>query len=230
MHPFSQLLLEALHTGSPVKYANADVPATEDEALSVQAELMEALGGEGAWKVSPWSEGVAMWASPIPRAWIRRSGDQIAMQAGLRLEVEFALLLESDGSWQIAPAFELVTSRIDSNADWPELAKRADLHSSAGVIVGKAQPLPVDPAADRSITLTLGDGTELHAKTILSRKILAEAAQWLLDHAANRGLPLRPGTTVMTGARMGPMPFPLGITTAHIDGMESVSMTVGATA
>lgn len=39
---------------------------------------------------------------------------------------------------------------------------------------------------------------------------VVEAVIWLVDHAAQRGVPLRRGQIIITGARLGPMPIPPG--------------------
>jgi 2-keto-4-pentenoate hydratase len=228
MHILTQHLLEALRSGQANAFDTGLVPATLADAETVQAELVGALGGHGAWKVSPWSPTAIMGAAPIPQAWMHRSGDRVRVHAGTRLEVEFALVLGANNTWQLAPAFELVDTRLDPASQWPDLAKRGDLLSSAGLVLGAAQALPADGVSERAVSLTLGDGTTQEVRTILDLAALMGAANWLLADAERRNLPLTDGTTIITGARIGPIALPMGETRASIEGLGTVEMWVEA--
>ncbi|KQX40056.1 hypothetical protein ASD04_05275 [Devosia sp. Root436] len=222
MHPFTAQLQQALQHDRPVPRRDAAVPSAQADTMAIQAELVGILGGTGAWKVSPWSEDKPMVAAPIPQAWIYQSGQGISLLPGLRLEVELALVSAADGTFSIAPAFELVRSRLEPGADWPDLAKKADLMSTAGLVLGPAQPLPAGDNPDCPVRLTTGDGATQTSTTPLLRDPLLRAAAWAADYADRLGLPFAAGTVIMTGARVGPMDILLGETVAELGSLGTV--------
>ncbi|KRA40253.1 hypothetical protein [Devosia sp. Root635] len=222
MHPFTAQLQQALQHDKPVPRREAAIPSAWADTMAIQGELIDSLGGAGAWKVSPWSEVAAMVAAPIPAAWVYRSGQGISLQPGLRLEVELALVSIGTGGFTIAPAFELVRSRLEPGADWPDLAKKADLMSTAGLVLGSTQPLPGGDDPDCSIHLTAGDGATQTVTTPVLLDPLLRAAAWAADYAERLGSPFVAGTVVMTGARIGPVDIAAGTTIARLDGLGAV--------
>ena len=225
MHAFAAALLDALAQRRPVPRDAAAIPQGRAEVETIQAELIGALGGAGAWKVSPWSEDeAAMLAAPIPQAWVHRSGDTIVDAGALLLEVEFALVLAEDRSFRIAPAFELVRSRLEPGADWPIAAKSADLLATAGLVLGASVPLP--PAGVCDIQL-LTDAGPQSATTALSPELLLRAGSWAMAYAERMGLPMPAGTAILTGARLGPLPVGPGRITAALAGVGTVAFRLG---
>lgn len=225
MHQFTLQLLDAIQRDDTVRSAMATLPSAA-EAQAIQTELVTALGGAGAWKVSPWSETAAMAAAPIPRPWIYQSGQHISVPVGTRIEVEFALVVTQDNAFAIAPAPELVRSRLEPDTDWPGPAKTADLLSTAGLVLGKARPLPTETNSPVDIRLTSGDGLVHDRNDTLSLEPLLRAAGWAADYADQLGRPFAPGTIVMTGARIGPLPIAIGRNVADISGVGMVEISV----
>jgi 2-keto-4-pentenoate hydratase len=226
MHAFTIQLLDAIAHGTTVARATASLPQTSAESQSVQAELIGALGGVGGWKVSPWSPGATLSAAPMPASWVHRSGDALDL-SGLRFEVEFALVSTADGSFMIAPALELMRSRLEAGADWPDHAKTADLLVTAGLVLGTPQPLPSQGELICEIELVAGTERK-SATTSLSIEALVEAAKWTADYAQRIGLVFPAGTPVITGARMGPLEFAADHIRAEITGFGAVEVADAA--
>ncbi|WP_173088352.1 hypothetical protein [Devosia sp. 1635] len=223
MHPFTTQLLDAITTGNPVPRTTATPPQTPAESEAIQSELIAALGGIGAWKVSPWSPGATMTAAPIPKAWVHQSAETVDL-SGLRFEVEFALVVAGDGSFRIAPALEFIRSRTQADAEWPAAAKHADLLVTGGLVLGTPQPLP--PAYSEiavAIQLLAGDESQT-LTTNLSVSDLLEAARWTSEYASRIGLPFTPGTVIITGARLGPIELAANHIRAELDSFGAVEI------
>ena len=224
MHPFTQALIEADAQAKPLSTTDQQ-PQTIAEAETIQFEFIDALGGHGGWKITPWSSPDAMVAAPIPQNWLYRSPVTLQPVAGSRLEVEFALLREEEG-WQVCLAFEFLRSRLDQSQKWPALMGRADLLSGGGVVFGTARPLDSVLAGEEQLTLTHGSSAEVTVTTHFDPTTLLAAAEWLEGHAASRRGPLLPGMLVITGARIGPLPIFPGTYKASWAGLDDVELTV----
>lgn len=222
MHAFAAALLDAMAQRRLVP-RHAPVPQSREEAEAVQTQLIGALGGAGGWKVSPWSgDEKAMLAAPIPQAWVHGPGDIVGAASEILLEVELALILAEDRSFLLAPAFELVRSRLEPGTDWGAIVKSADLLATAGLVLGAAVPLPEDGSCE--IRLSTSDDEQAVVTTTLAREPLLRAADWVMAQADRMGLPLSVGTPILTGARLGPIPVGPGRSVAEISGLGAVAL------
>jgi hypothetical protein len=225
MHPFTRTVLEADRTASPAT-ASESGPETIAEADTIQFEVIEALGGHGGWKVTPWSSPNSMLAAPIPKAWMWRSADTVKLTPGSRLEVEFALVHQENG-WQVCLALEFLRSRL-AGQDWSPLARRADLLSAGGIVVGPARPLAGLLSGEAALTLTHSTSETVIVTTTFDPETLMLAVDWLEEHAARLGQPIAPGTVVITSARIGPLPLVEGTYRASWTGLDDVAVTISS--
>lgn len=237
------LLLERAN-GTTLAALPADlVPATLADAYAIQNETIAALGPAGAWKVAPKPAEGEPFCSPILAQDVHADGVtlQRAALAGLAIEVEVAVTIGVGLPGQAggyAPAdiksavrslhvvLEVVASRYHDRKAEPQLAGIADLQSNGAVIVGPAQSATAWPEfGQQALSLTLdGAVVQTSAGNATTENVLASLA-WLADHAAARGLPLKPGDVVITGARLGPLPFAGTSVVAEAPGLGTVSAT-----
>jgi 2-keto-4-pentenoate hydratase len=148
-------------------------------------------------------------------------GDGIEIEASRliqpRAEAEVALILERDlaspphGFAQIIhavafalPAIEVVDSRI---ADWDiTIVDTVADNASCGLYVLGSRPVPLGAFDARTVPMRMTlDGREVSTgvgAACLGNPI--HAARWLADTMCERGVPLRAGDVIMTGA-LGPM-------------------------
>lgn len=221
MHALTSQLLQAIETGSRLTMADLLPLADEAEARRVQAELVLALGGAGAWKVSPWSEGATMTGAPIPSVWIHSSGQ--TLQRPGAVEVELALIWQAKGHYLVAPAIELIGSRLAPADDWDAKIKQADLLATAGLLIGRARPLP--DVSEIRCDVILNDGIDTVTTTaIISMTALKKAAEWIENYAEHLGLGFCEGQIIMTGARLGPQQISGTHIHAELVGLGAVEM------
>lgn len=148
-------------------------------------------------------------------------GDGVAIEAGRllqpRAEAEVALVLEHDldkgehsfndimrATAYALPSIEIVDSRV---ADWNiRIVDTVADNASCGLYVLGGQPVPLDRVDLRTIPMSmLINGDEAATGTgaaCLGHPL--QAARWLADTLCARGIPLRAGDVLMTGA-LGPM-------------------------
>lgn len=196
-----------------------------EEAYQVQDAFVSLVGGIGGWKVAPLRPGVAPRCSPIPAASVRepsrnvqerRAGDwlievEIAVRLGSDLLPENGVVTRDAVAAAIAavhPAIEIMASRIAPEADAPDFDRVADLQNCDGIIAGEGirDWRNLDFAAQIA-QLTRNGLTETAQTTHASTEATLDAVAWLAVHAAQRGTPLRSGQTIITGARLGPLPL-----------------------
>jgi 2-keto-4-pentenoate hydratase len=134
-----------------------------------------------------------------------------------RAEAEVALVLDRDlddaphGFAQIIravafalPAIEVVDSRIE---DWKiSIVDTVADNASCGLYVVGSRPVPLRRVDVRTVPMSMSiDGVEVSTGSgdaCLGNPL--HAARWLADTLCERGVPLRAGDVVMTGA-LGPM-------------------------
>jgi 2-keto-4-pentenoate hydratase len=134
-----------------------------------------------------------------------------------RAEAEVALVLDRDlddaphGFAQIVravafalPAIEVVDSRIE---DWKiSIVDTVADNASCGLYVVGSRPVPLRRVDVRAVPMSMSiDGVEVSTGSgaaCLGNPL--HAARWLADTLCERGIPLRAGDVVMTGA-LGPM-------------------------
>lgn len=224
--------LVAAHDGGALigSVAPELVPASLAEVYALQDRVIAHAGPVGGWKIMAGGEGEPLCA-PIPANRLHEDGAEIAV-AHHRIflaEVEFAVKLGADlapgapvetAIASVHPALELIANPfIDRDASARNL-QLADLQSNGAVVVG--------PALDHAITdrlETLHVGLDLDGQTVktietgASWSAVIAALAWLAPHAAARGLPLRAGQVVITGARV----------LADLNGATAATGTLGAT-
>jgi 2-keto-4-pentenoate hydratase len=148
-------------------------------------------------------------------------GDGIEIEAGRliqpRAEAEIALVLDRDldsaphGFAEVVravafalPAIEVVDSRIE-NWDISIVDTIAD-NASCGLYVLGSRPVPLSAFHAPSVPMRMTvDGAEVSTGSgaaCLGNPL--HAARWLADTMSQRGIPLRAGDVIMTGA-LGPM-------------------------
>ncbi|MCZ8108060.1 MAG: fumarylacetoacetate hydrolase family protein [Burkholderiales bacterium] len=198
-------------------------PETLADAYAVQDAIVARMGPVGGWKVSPLRTGDEPRCSPLPLTFFHDAPAVVpaGVLSGCLAEVEVAVRLGSDlpapdgapstravaaAIASIHAAVELLSSRFDSRVDAPDLHRLADLQNCAGVVVG---PGLRDWSDVEVSVLPLGlalDAERHRAETVqpTTERTLA-AIGWLAAHAHRRGLPLRAGQVIITGARLGPV-------------------------
>jgi 2-keto-4-pentenoate hydratase len=173
-------------------------------------------------------------------------GDGIELEAARliqpRAEAEVALVLDRDlasaphGFAQVVravafalPAIEVVDSRIE-RWDISIVDTVAD-NASCGMYVVGSRPVPLSAFDARTVPMRMTlDGAEVSSgvgAACLGNPI--HAARWLADTMCRRGIPLRAGDVIMTGA-LGPMvPFGPGQElVAEFGDLGTVTTRIGA--
>lgn len=218
------------------------VPQTRDAAYLVQDETVAALGAVGAWKVAPMpAEGVP-FAAPILAQNVHGSGGVLAAAdlPGLGIEVEVAVTLSKDlpgkavgtsaddvkaALGSIHLAIEVLASRYTDRSKVPQLAGIADMQSGGAVVLGEAlaaTDLPEFGKQAMSLSFN-GEVVQTSVGNATTENVLTSIA-WLAGHAASRGKPLKAGNVIITGARLGPLPFNTGEVVAEAPGLGHVSV------
>jgi 2-keto-4-pentenoate hydratase len=243
-HRLTEILLQHRASGELIRALPEGVaPQTAEDAYLVQNETVAALGPVGAWKVQPLPETGQPFASPILASRIINNGAavQTADFPSLGIEVEIAVVLNRDlparsdgyaaadmqsaiGSMHLA--LELLASRFIDRKQVPQLTGIADLQHSGGVVLGAAMAAGTMPEFGQQAIRLKIDGAEVAATqgNATTANVLASLA-WLANHAAARGLPLKAGDIVITGARLGPVALTGSKVEAFAEGFESVSVT-----
>lgn len=243
-HKLTEILLN--HRASGVLVADLPegiAPQTAEEAYLIQNETVAALGRVGAWKVQPLPETGQPFAAPILASNVIPNNAELrsADFPSLGIEVEIAIVLNRDlaalpqgytaadmqsaiGSVHLA--LELLASRFVDRKKVPQLTGIADLQHSGGVVLGEAMASSAMPEfSQQAIQLEI-DGTVVASTTgNASTQNVLGALAWLANHASARGLPLKAGDIVITGARLGPVDLTGSKVQANAAGFESVSVT-----
>lgn len=202
----AELLVHSRNMDSPLTALPAALePADLDQAYAVQDATLRRIGRSGGWKVAPKPDGDPRCAL-LPASAFHASGVTLQVPAnGFEIEVETAFTFGPDSAIvSVHLAVELISSRFRDRKGISVFASVADLQGNAAVVVGPAHdPNALDLAA-LDATLTL-DGVALdlpqrHAGLAATLPVL----DWLAGHAGRRGHPLG---TVITGARIGPVPL-----------------------
>lgn len=244
--PLSELLIAQRQTRDLITSLPAAlVPADLAAAYQVQTETIAALGPVGSWKVQPYPDGGEPMASPIPRSVVFANGAEIDLDSPARLlvEAEIAVTLSADlpgiaGGYDIATlraaigtahlALEILASRFADPKQLPALVGIADLQSNGAVVVGPAVPF-ADLAELASQVMDLRvDGASIgRVSEGPSTERTLRSLTWLANHAAARGLPLKAGDTVITGARIGALPLDGKALAIEAPGFAPVTATIG---
>ncbi len=229
-------LSQAIEGGTRLAALPGPGLASETQAYAVQDAIIRSVGVQGGWKVSPLREGRAR-CSPIPERFFvdAPASFDAAFLDGCLVEVEIAVRFRENPLARgralsptnlaaciasLHPAVELLSSRFAVPDSAPDLHRLADLQNCAAVILGA-------PTTDWSglefaelpFALSLaGQEVALKLNSPTTGQTL-EALCWLTDHAASRGVPLKAGDVVITGARLGPV---------SLQGVRDCRATIGA--
>jgi 2-keto-4-pentenoate hydratase len=241
-HPLTDLLLAHRASSTPIESLPAELaPVDAAAAYFVQNEVASALGPVGAWKVQPMPETGEPFASPILRDVVFTDGANLkaADFHGVAIEVEVAMTIARDLPQPTQPyaasdlrsaiasvhvALEIVASRFRDRKAVPFLASIADFQSNGAIVVGPAIAAENPPEfARQSMTLQLDGEASLSATGGASTANIFSSLAWLANHAAARGLPLKQGDIVITGARIGPVAFSGHRAFADAEGLGTVS-------
>lgn len=225
--------LIAAHAGGPKLDAppEALVPVDLDAVYALQDEILAQIGPVGGWKIAA-GLGDPPLCSPIPANRYFAAADLIDGKHHriFLAEIEIAVRLGADlaagatteaveaAIASVHPAIELVGNPFTDRDAMPRNLQLGDLQSNGAVVVGTA--------LDRSIIAglhTLPVALELDGKPVHSVDKGASWAEtlsaiaWLSGHAAARGLPLKMGQVIITGARA----------LAPLDGAKMIEGVVG---
>lgn len=243
----SALLAEAQRTGIPVSVPSDLVPANEDEADRVQDALSGPFGDVAAYKVA--QTGDAAGSYGVIFAADLYEGDQVirSSRRDLKVEVEIAFRLGADLPGAAAPyqradieaaiagavvAVEIVGGRLPGSPKPSPLLTRADRLSNFGLATGAvvadwrpfARPADYD-ASLRIDGVTIVSGGRPHPSGVDP----LHPVVWLANRLARRGVGLRAGDVVTTGAFGGSHPVRLGQSIeASVRGLGSLVFAIEA--
>lgn len=243
--PLSDLLITQRHERALIDILpEALIPADLHTAYRVQTETMAALGPVGAWKVQPYPQDGAPLASPIPHSMVFANGAEIDLHTPARLfvEAEVAVTFKQDlpgtgDGYSIDAvrnaiggahlAIEILASRFTDPARFPALVGIADLQNNGAVVTGPAMPFSGLPELGTLRMRLLVDGAAIgEVAEGPSTERTLRALTWLANHAAARGLPLKPGDVVITGARIGALPLAGKTVTVEASGCAPVTSKI----
>lgn len=244
-HPLTDLLMAQRLKGELIDAVpEALLPADLETAYRVQTEMAAAIGPVGAWKVQPYPASGEPLASPIPRSVVFTDGAEVALGTAAKLfvEAEVAVTLKddlpgADGGYDADAlrdaigtahlAIEILASRFADPAGLPALAGIADFQNNGAVVAGPAMAFSGLPDLGRLGMDLLVDGTCIGqvADGPSTERTLRSLA-WLANHAAARGLPLKAGDVIITGARIGALPLDGRSITVAAPGLAPVTATI----
>lgn len=209
--------LLAAHDGGPEVYGvpEAVTPADLDAVYAVQDEIVRQAGAVGGWKVAA-GHGHPPLCSPVPASRFYAAADvvdgkrhriflaeiEVAVRMGTDLQAT-ATPAEVDAAIaSVHPAIELIGNPFTNRDATPRNLQLADLQSNGAIVVGTALDRAMTETLDTlKVTLEL-DGKPAHVvEKGAGWADILEAIAWLSGHAAARGLPLREGQVIITGAR-----------------------------
>ena len=215
----AQLLLTARKTGSTLPHFPEELrPASQADAHLIQNALLVSMGPAGGWKVFAGND-PAPFLSPIPANLIWDQGVQTPRGplSIVLVELEIAAVLSRDlpaaerpytaeevrsAIVSLHPLIELITFSWTDRDQVDRMTQLADLQNSAGFVVGDAK---LDWQALETSNLKcslLVDGVEeATSSTGANIDTIVATIALLSNHAVDRGMPLRQGQVITTGAR-----------------------------
>ncbi|RJE79888.1 hydratase [Paracoccus sp. JM45] len=208
-------LLDAWN-GGPRPTALDPKPAQPADAYAVQEAVLAGLGDTGGlWKMAL-LDGETRQASVLPHRTLHDSGATVSLPDDAAVEVETALILAGEPAAgnpmaaiaDICLAFELIASRLSPESGFTSLEGMADGFRSAGVVLGESIEGWQNGLPDRiDITLTLDNTGVVATEVAVPLMPSLDFLVWLAGHARTQGRSLKAGDVVITGARIGPLPF-----------------------
>lgn len=211
----AQALIDA-HDGGPLvsEVPPALVPQNNADAFALQDTIISRLGAVAGWKVAAGS-GPEPMCAPLPASRYFADGAQLdgVKHRFVLVEVEVAVTLGADlgasasradveaAIASLHPVLEFVGSPFVDRAAQSRNLLNGDLQSNGAVVVGPAVSLGHEGLATQ-VTRLLLDGAVAHeVEKGASWDDTVAALVYLAGHAAGRGLPLKKGHVVITGAR-----------------------------
>lgn len=222
--------LIAAHDGGPLvgPVDAADIPADLNAVYALQDRIMAGIGPAGGWKIVAGGEGEPL-CSPIPANRFFANGATLDARTHRHFiaEVEVAVLLGADlfgtpNRFQVEdaiasvhPVLEMVANPFVDRDATPRNLQLGDLQSNGAVVVGAALSNDIRPALSTLPVFLAYDGKDVKdVATGASWDAIVAALVWLAPHAEKRGMPLKAGQTIITGARVA---VPLG-NADHVEG------------
>jgi 2-keto-4-pentenoate hydratase len=222
MNPLSTLLLGAFRTHQRVSPDAILTPSDRDAAYRIQQEIVRALNSPiAAWKVGTAPSAGEVLGSPIPTCCVLQCPAQASLAAfevcGVELELAFRFKRSFprrdepysdaevlDALEFMAPALEIVSSRLQGWPDLPDFLKLADLQNHGVLVVGDALPYDAGfPFVSPRLQLTVNGVARAKSPSGNPagdpRTLLAP----LVRQCAARGLPVEAGHWVTTGSYSG---------------------------
>lgn len=214
-------LVEALiaaHDGGPLvgPVDAANVPADMPAVYAMQDRIIAGIGPVGGWKVMAGGEGDPICA-PIPSNRFFPNGAVLEAKTHrfIIAEVEVAVLLGADlfgkpnrfevedAVASIHPVLEMVANPFVDRDATPRNVQLGDLQSNGAVVTGPAVSNDIKSAlATLPVVLSYGGKAVKDATAGASWDDIVAALVWLAPHAEARGMPLKAGRTIITGARV----------------------------
>ena len=239
--------LRAARSGERLAELPADViPGDPESAYRIQ-ELVIGRDRIGGWKMAARPSPSGRRCSAISREWLLPDGATLPSDEfrAPEIEVEIAFRLKdhlppradayrpSEVEAALGPAivvFELVDSRFIDRRKVSSFSLLADSYSCGAVCVGSGTRdwKTLDFAA---LEVQLAEGAEEIARTTggVGLGDMLDGLTWLANHTSRRGLGLRAGQLVLTGARIGPLPIAIGESrqlTGTVEGLGTVQLAI----
>lgn len=206
--------------GATTRSLPADIsPNSLAEAYAVQDVTGRADGVYG-WKVGPAKPGeteprCAILLGPSPLSSPARIASAALPHGIVELEIGFTfgrdVAPNADRQAVISAiedahlALEILNPRFAKGAPIGEFDGVADHQSNFGIVVGGGRSDWSGLALETlGLSLTLDGEARQVSAAMLGLEPTLDLVVWLAAHARSRGFPFRPGTVVITGARLGP--------------------------
>lgn len=223
----AEIYLNARHRGEQLQgIAAAFEPQDEAQAYAVQDAVARILttefGPVRGWKVGAATPEAMPFCAPIHEATILEDGatvdTRLCRHFGVEAELAYRFardlprgdkpydentVLEAIGS--IHAAIEIFDTRFDKPNSQSRLAHMADQGNHGAMIIGEgvADWRRFIPSTAAKMTLTINGAVTHHKIGGNSAGDTRRLLTWLANHAAERGLPIKAGDTVISGSTMG---------------------------
>ncbi|RYG87584.1 MAG: hypothetical protein EON59_07005 [Alphaproteobacteria bacterium] len=241
----ARMLLEARSTGTRLTNLPPHLrPNSQADAHRIQDAIVAQLGAVGGWKIFAGGDD-APFLSPLPATLIFDQGH--AVTDGplpiVLVELEIALTLGADlparnGPYDVStvqqavasfhPLIELITFSWTDRDHVDRLTQLSDLQNSAGLVVGGALTdwEKLDTGNVKS-TLALDGVVQATSSAGSDMATILRALALLANHALARGMPLRRGQVITTGARLVATTGAAKTIRGEIAGLGVVQATLG---
>ncbi len=246
MTPLANLLLDALRRHRRVSPDATLVPTDRDAAYSIQQEIVHALNSPvAAWKVGTAPSAGEVLGSPIPACCVQHRHAQANLAAheicGVELEMAFRFKhsfprrdqpysdAEVLGALEsMAPALEIVSSRLQGWPELPDFLKLADLQNHGTLVVGETVPYAPDfPFLSPMLQLTINGVAREKSPTGNPAGDPRTLLGPFVRQCVARGLPVEAGHWVTTGSYSGIyFVHSPALVVGHFEGLPEVGLTL----